>query len=671
MHFAQRIALPPALLSLALLLALIASPPPVAAAAAEPVEKPFLHPLFTDNMVLQRDRRAPIWGWTKPGSTVTVTVAGKTTRAAADASGKWTARVGPLAAGGPLTVTIRGAQEVTLANVLVGDVWICSGQSNMEMGIGGVNDAANEIARANDPQIRLYTVPKRIAATPQELCAGQWQACTPATVEAGGWGGFSAVGYFFGRHLREQVRVPIGLIHTSWGGTVAEAWTSAEALSRMDDFRPAVEQLAQVTAEGGKQRATLEQLTAEWYRKNDPGSARTPGWMSPELPTDYWKTMDLPQNWEQAGLPDFDGVVWFRRDFELPDGWAGKNAVLHLGPIDDRDTTWVNGTRVGGMEDWIASRDYKLPAGVLKQGRNTIAVRVLDTGGGGGFHGKREQMALELAGAADVKPLSLAGAWRYRDSIPLGKATPVPQSLENNPNVVTVLYNGMIAPLVPFAIKGAIWYQGESNAGRARQYQTLLPTMIRDWRARFGVGDFPFFIVQLANFMAAKPEPGESAWAELREAQLLTSEGLRNTGLAVAIDIGDAADIHPKNKQDVGRRLGLAAQGIAYGQKLDYAGPRYRSMQRDGHRIRLKFDRVGGGLVAKGGGRLQGFAIAGADGRFVWGDAAIEGDTVVVSSQQVAQPTAVRYGWADNPDCNLYDQAGLPASPFRTDRPGK
>ena len=628
--------------------------------------EPFVHPLFTDNMVVQRDRRVPVWGWTEPGHRVTVRFHDKKTTVRADAQGKWRARLGPFKAGGPFVLEIEGPQTVTLTNVLVGDVWICSGQSNMEMGIGGVNEAAAKIAQADFPRIRLYTVPKRVASTPQEtVTSGQWQACHPVTVAAGGWGGFSAVGYFFGRDLYRQVQVPIGLIHTSWGGTVAEAWTSAEALQKMEDFRPSLDQLVQMTTNQKDKGVTLERLMSDWYAQNDPGSASGPGWAASDFGASDWQTMTLPQNWEQAGLPDFDGVVWFRREVDLPVGWAGQEARLRLGPIDDRDTTWVNGVKVGAMDDWSAARTYRIPAGVLKAGRNVIVVRVLDTGGGGGIYGKPEEMRLELAGATD--PVPLAGAWRYRDSVSLAKAKPVPQTLENNPNVVTVLYNGMIAPLVPFAIKGAIWYQGESNAGRARQYRTLLPTMIADWRSRFGVGDFPFFIVQLANFMEAKPEPGESVWAELREAQLLTSLRVPKTGLAVAIDIGDAADIHPKNKQEVGRRLALAAEAIAYGKKLEYSGPVYRTMVKVGNRLRLRFDHARGGLVAKGGEPLKGFAVAGADGKFVWAQAAIEGDAVVVSSPQVQVPVAVRYGWADNPVCNLYNQAGLPASPFRTD----
>ncbi len=631
--------------------------------------KPFLHPLFTDNMVVQRGQPVPIWGWAEPGEKVTVQMHGQAASAVADAHGKWMARLGPFTAGGPFTLTIVGPQTVMLTNVLVGDVWLCSGQSNMEMGIGNVAHAAEEIANANYPQLRLFTVAKRIATAPVELVATtRWDVCTSASVARGGWGGFSAAGYFFGRDLLQQLNVPIGLIHSSWGGTVAEAWTSAQALAAMPDFGPALQQVAQMAANPGDPALAFQRLMTAWYERNDPGSKPGAGWSAPALDTTGWPTMNLPQNWEQAGLPDFDGVVWFRQAVEVPAAWANADWVLHLGPIDDMDTTWVNGVRVGGLNDWLSSRDYRLPAGLIKPGRNLIAVRVLDTGGNGGIYGKPDQMRLETQ-TDGGHAVALAGPWVYRASVVLAKATPVPQPVNNNPNVVTVLYNGMIAPLLPFPIKGVIWYQGESNAGRARQYRTLLPTLIRDWRTRFEVGAFPFLIVQLANFMPTKAEPGESAWAELREAQLRTATHIPKCGLAVAIDIGDAADIHPKNKQELGRRLALDAEAIAYGLKVEYSGPRYRSMKREGNRLRLRFDHARGGLLAKGGGPVRGFAVAGADGKFVWADATIEGNSVLVSAPGLEAPVAVRYAWADNPVCNLCNQAGLPASPFRTDAP--
>ena len=653
--------------------------------------KPFLHPLFTDNMVLQRGTADPVWGWATPGSAVVVRVAGKSAKATAGADGKWTARVGPLAAGGPYTLTVSGERAVTLKNVLVGDVWLCSGQSNMQFGVQNLADAKEEIARANHPKIRLFSVPLVTGDTPRALVSGSWQVCTPETIQQGSWGGFSAVAYFFGRDLQKALGVPIGLIHSSWGGTPAEAWTSAEALDRLPDFHPVITAQAQARQDPNGFAQRIE----AWYAKHDPGSAPaapTPAvstaasntaannaadggapapaahtWADPALDTSGWKTMRLPTAWERSGAPEmavFDGVVWFRREFDLPAAWAGKDLTLHLGPIDDRDTTYVNGRAIGGLNDYQALRDYKIPAADLKPGRNVLAVRVLDTGGEGGLDGKPEQMRLEAPGAPAV---SLAGAWLYKIGAPLPAGDPAPSPGGGDQNTPTFLYNAMIAPLVPFGMKGAIWYQGEANVGRARQYQALLPAMIGDWRGRFG-GPFPYLIVQLANFLPAQPEPGESAWAELREAQARTARRVPRAGLAVAIDIGEAGDIHPKNKQEVGRRLALAAEAVAYGKPVEDSGPIFVGMTVSGSAATLRFGHAAGGLVAKGGGPLKGFAVAGPDGRFVWADARIAGDTVVVSAPSVSAPADVRYAWADNPVCNLYNKAGLPAVPFRTGR---
>ncbi|HEY0375852.1 MAG TPA: sialate O-acetylesterase [Pyrinomonadaceae bacterium] len=641
----------------------------LAQAQESPASRPFLHPLFSDDMVLQRDVKFPVWGWTTPGTSVTVQFRGQKVTATADADGKWLARLGPFGAGGPYTLMISGPQAVTLNNVLVGDVWLCSGQSNMEMGVTQVENATEEVAQANYPQIRLFAVPKTIAAEPQSTVQGRWLVATPANITTGGWGGFSAVAYFFGRHLHKELNVPIGLIHSSWGGTVAEGWVSAEALSAMEEFQPAVKSLAETMAAPQKAAVDVDKATEAWWPKNDPGSSASPAWSDPSVDASQWKRMRLPQLWEDAGLADYDGVVWFRKTFELPADWSGHDLVLSLGPIDDRDTTFVNGVRVGAMSQYDAPRSYKVPASALKPGVNTIAVRVLDTGVGGGIYGSPEQMKIVPADAAG-SAVPLAGEWSYKPSVKLAevKEAPPTQPAGGNLGLVNARYNGMVAPLLPFAIKGAIWYQGESNVGRAAQYERLLPVMIRDWRARFQSGDFPFLIVQLANYLGRKNEPGDSEWARLREAQLHISQAVPRAGLAVAIDIGDAKDIHPKNKQEVGRRLALAALEIAYGKKGASSGPIYRGMKEDGGAIRLSFDHADGGLVMRpGDGGSSGFAVAGEDKRFVWADAVVHGKEVWVSSSQVRFPIAVRYGWADNPVSTLYNGAGLPASPFRTD----
>jgi sialate O-acetylesterase len=630
---------------------------------------PLLHPLFQDHMVLQRGIADPIWGWAAPGTKVTVTMLGKTVTATANAQGAWQTKIGPFTAGGPYTLTVEGAQKITLQDVLVGDVWLCSGQSNMEMGLGLVHNASEEIKSANYPHMRLFTVQKKVGYAPQRLLRGsKWDPCTPETVAANGWGGFSATGYFFGRALLLNQKVPIGLIHSAWSGTVAEAWVSGEALKTMADFKPAVEKVQRFAESVKDKPFDYAKALQAWWAKSDAGSLPGVNWADPAFDATAWKSMPVPTFWEDAGLPEFDGLVWYRTVVTIPEAWAGRELLLQLGPIDDGDTTWFNGTVVGSIaEGHLRNREYQIPGKLVTAGQAVLAVRVLDLGGSGGLYGKPEQMTLRRVDDP-AQSISLAGAWQFAVGADFATGEPIPQRMDSNANQVSALYNAMIAPLLPFGIKGAIWYQGESNAGNAKQYQTLLPTLIKDWRTRFGVGDFPFLIVSLANFMAVQTSPVESGWAELREAQWLTAHTLPKTGIAMAIDIGNAADIHPKNKQEVGRRLALAAEAIAYGQQIPYSGPMYKRMKIEGQAIRLSFDHLSGGLVAKDGGKLTGFAIAGADRKFVFAEAIIDGKTIVVSSPAIAAPVAVRYAWANNPLCNLYNTAGLPAVPFRTDR---
>jgi sialate O-acetylesterase len=572
-------------------------------------------------------------------------------------------------------MTISGKNTVTIKNILVGEVWVCSGQSNMQMAVTQSANAQQEIAEADYPDIRLFTVERKVADQPQSNCVGSWVKCSPQTV-----GDFSAVAYFFGRELHKELNVPVGLIHTSWGGTPAEAWTSARVLRTLADYKGVIEEIEQMRANPEPFQKKYEQQLLEWQKKIDLSEPDGKGCTDVNYDDSGWEQMELPNLWEQAGLADFDGLVWFRKEIDVPQLWVGKELILELGPIDDMDITWVNGTRVGGIETpghWQTARKYKIASTVIKPGRNVIAVRVLDTGGGGGICGSAEQMKLKLAEAT----IGLAGRWRYKKGYDLKSMPPQPRPplLVNNPNAPTSLYNAMIAPLIPYGIQGAIWYQGESNASRAYQYRRLFPAMIQNWRQDWKQGDFSFLFVQLANFMAANPEPSESEWAELREAQTMTL-ALPNTGMAVIIDIGEANDIHPKNKQDVGKRLALWALAKTYGKELVYSGPIYKSMKIERRAIvradvtdyecviALFFDHVGSGLVAKGGEPLKGFAIAGADRKFVWADAKIaDGNVIVVSSDKVSEPIAVRYAWANNPVCNLYNKEGLPATPFRTD----
>jgi len=474
-----------------------------------------------DNMVLQAGTRVSFWGWADPNEEFKVKTGWHDMEwvAQADEKGKWSFHVTAPPVGGPYEVTLKGTNTVTIKNILVGEVWVCSGQSNMQWSVQQAANAQEEIAAAAYPKIRLFTVERKVADKPQEDCTGRWVECSPETVP-----GFSAVGYFFGRDLHKELGIPVGLIHTSWGGTPAEAWTSRPMLEGYPAFEPILQRYDQAVANYPQIMAQYEEALAKWKK------------------------------------------------------------------------------------------------------------------------------AVEKAKAEGTKAPN-------RPGVPFGPG---------HPHSPSGLYNAMIAPLIPYTIRGAIWYQGESNAGRAYQYRELFPAMIKSWWNNWGQDDFPFLFVQLANFMQVKDEPGESAWAELREAQTMTLS-LPNTGMAVIIDIGEADNIHPKNKQDVGKRLALWALANTYGKDVVYSGPLYTEMEKSGNKIILHFDHVDGGLVTRDSEPLKGFAIAGEDRKFVWATAKIEGGTIVVSGSEVANPVAVRYAWADNPVCNLYNEAGLPASPFRTD----
>ena len=620
--------------------------------------------LFTDNCILQRDRPVPIWGWGKPGERVTVEFAGQKKTITADVAGKWRVTLDPL----PASQEPRelSAGDCRVKNVLVGDVWLCSGQSNMQMAVSeGLNSKA-EIAAANYPRIRLFTVPCQAVLDPQTDVAATWQVCAPATVAK-----FSAAGYFFGRELLDKLDVPIGLINSSWGGTRVEAWTSRDGLWSDAELRNEIqmyEKWAQTPA--GRFARESHQLSKAdidtWIKslgKPDPGNiGHTQGWAARDFNDATWSTMPIPSGW-QLHQHNFSGVFWFRRTVDVPAAWVGKDLVLHLGVADKTDTTYFNNVQVGaiGFESqspWNTPRVYRIPGKFVQPGRNVIATRVYSNVYQGGLVGPAEVMQLKL----DSASIPLAGPWRYKIEHNLG-LTPMVFSSPGpgNANTATILHNSMIAPLAPAALRGVIWYQGESNAGNARNYRNLFPLLINDWRRTFEQAQLPFFYVELANYMAVQKSPVESGWAELREAQAFALQ-LPHTGMASAIDIGDAGDIHPKNKQDVGKRLALAALAQVHGQPVVPGGPCYKTHTIEGDTVRIEFDNVAAGLSAKG--PLKGFAVTGTDGKFAWAEASIDGKTVVI---RALQPTAVRYAWANNPIGNLYNSVGLPAMPFRTD----
>ena len=639
--------------------------------------------LFADHMVLQQKQQAAFWGHALPGETVQLTATwGATASVKADAAGLWKARLRTPGAGGPWALTISAPSgSRTLSDILIGEVWLCSGQSNMEMPLAGwppgdpITDSAAEIAAADWPQIRMFTVQRATANTPATDVRGSWQVCTPQNAAS-----FSATAYFFGRTLHQDLGVPVGLVHSSWGGTPVEAWISAGAISTQPAFKDIVQQIAASTAEYAARQRWLEshaRIAVDDARGEDRfvGLEFADGACpKPEFGDENWHTMSLPTGWEQTEMGLFDGVVWFRKWVEIPPAWQGADLVVELGPIDDMDVTWFNGERIGAFEKggfWQAPRLYQVPARLVQPGRNLVAVRVVDNQGGGGIYGRAEQLKVYPAGQPEAA-LSLAGDWRY---LPVAEYLngqfyqfDVAQAdffsrpkmhIEISAGTPTCLYNAMIAPLVPYALRGAIWYQGESNTGNPRAYRTLFPLMIDNWRHDWGA-EFPFYFVQIAPYEYGSGTPSQ----ELREAQMLTLNHPK-TGMAVTMDIA-AVSIHPPNKQDVGKRLALWALARDYGRRLLCSGPIYKGMKIKGGQIEINFDYTGSGLKAGEKG-VTGVEIAGADRQFVSARALIQGKKLLVSSPQVNRPVAVRYAWSNTAEGTLFNQEGLPASSFRTD----
>jgi sialate O-acetylesterase len=529
----------------------------------------------------------------------------------------------------------------------------------MEWPVRSSNNAATEIAQGNFPTIRHIKIPNTVASAPQQdIKSGEWKICSPETV-----GDFTAVGYFFARELTRELNVPVGLINTTWGGTHVETWTSREAFENSDEFKTMIASMPKLNLDSlakVKTASNLKRIESLQGAMNESGAV-----INSRKETSFddsrWKKMNVPELWESQELGDFDGVVWFRKTINLPATEASKEGWVSLSMIDDSDETFINGVPVGKtIQKYNEQRNYKIPPGILKEGKNVIAVRVEDTGGGGGIYG-----AGDFKISAGNFTLPLAGEWSYRV-----------ESLLQNPGAgvgpnsyPTLLFNAMLNPLIPYTIKGALWYQGESNAGRAYQYRKAFPLMINDWRKRWGQGEFPFYFVQLASFDAGQgTSKTGSNWAELREAQTLTLS-LPNTGMAVTTDIGEPHDIHPRNKQDVGKRLAAVALNKTYGKSRVDSGPAFQSIEVKGDRIVVTFTNIGGGLQVKDRyGYLKGFEIAGADKQFYYAKASVEGNKVVVYHDQVQAPVAVRFGWADEASgANLFNAEGFPAIPFRSD----
>ncbi len=617
--------------------------------------------LISDGMVLQRDIKLKIWGWATAGEKVTVTFKSKKYKTVTDASGKWQIELPSMPAGGPFTMDIAGSSQLQVKDILIGDVWFCSGQSNMvhQMNIHDVR-YAKEIAEANDPQIRQFWVPTltNLQGPQNDVPNAQWKSAVGEDIRP-----FSAVAYFFAKKIHAKYNIPVGIINASVGGTPIEAWTSEAGFA---DF-PAIK----ATIEKNKDTTYINSLnrrpTPTGNRPAPPvdlGMAGTTKWFEPSYAPKGWRPINVPGFWEDQGLKDLNGVVWYRREIELPASMTGKAAKVFLGRIVDADELYINGKQVGKTTYQYPQRRYAVPADVLKPGKNVFVVRVTNTVGKGGFVPDKPYCIFAGADTVDLK-----GTWQYKVGTAYrpfsGGGFGGGINAQNQP---TALYNAMVAPEIDYAIKGFCWYQGESNAGKPEEYTKLLPALINDWRGRWNQGTLPFLYVQLPGFMDYTYQPSESGWAVLREAQL-NALSVPNTAMAVAIDLGEWNDIHPDNKKPVGERLALAAMKTAYHEDLVYSGPTYQSATTDGNKIVISFTNIGGGLITNDGEDLGEFSIAGADKKFVWATAKIDGDKVVVSSNEVANPQYIRYAWADNPvNPNLYNKEGLPASPFRTDK---
>ena len=616
--------------------------------------------LIQDSMILQRNVPLKIWGWAKPAEKVKIHFNGKSISVVTSSDGKWLARFPAMKAGGPYEMRLQAENTITLKGILIGDVWLCSGQSNMvhQMGIHNVT-YSEDIAKANYPEIRQFWVPTatNLTGPEKDLSRGSWKWANPVNVKD-----FSAVAYFFARDIYRKHKVPVGIINSSVGGTPIEAWTSEEGLRDFAQVSSVINRNKDIAYVHGLNKRT----SAGRSGLNDPdkGLTETVKWFEPAYKPKNWHNINIPGYWEDQGVRDLNGVVWYRKEIDLPASADGKEAKLFMGRIIDADVAYINGKQVGSTSYMYPQRRYAVPAGVLKGGKNILVIKVQNNGGKGGFVPDKPYF-LQVG---DDK-IDLKGDWLY-------KVGQVFRPMQGNPagggiseqNQPTALYNAMIAPFINYAIKGVLWYQGESNAGNAQEYKKLLPALINDWRTKFARPDLPFYYVQLPNFGDASYLPGESGWAVMREASL-KSLSIPNTGMAVTIELGEWNDIHPDNKKDVGERLALIARHHLYGEKaLVYSGPLYHSQQITGNKIVISFTNVGSGLVSIDGEELSQFAIAGADKKFVWAKAKITGNKVEVWSDEVPEPKYVRYAWADNPvDPNLYNAEKLPASPFRTD----
>ncbi|MCR4030767.1 MULTISPECIES: sialate O-acetylesterase [Flavobacterium] len=611
--------------------------------------------LISDGMILQRDTKTNIWGWASPNENIELDFKGKKYKTTTSEEGKWSIQLPSQKAGGPFEMTLKASNTIILKNILFGDVWLCSGQSNMELPMDRLKDKyKDEIAKSENTNIRQFLVPDEYYFEKErnDFSSGQWVSANPVSVLQ-----FTGVGYFFATEIYEKYRIPIGLINSALGGSPAESWINEEGVKKFPDYYQEY-----LKFKDGKLEKQIDEndrkVSSDWYKMlNQTDLGLKNKWRNSTNVSD-WKTMNIPGYWADGELGNTNGSVWFKKEFKL-EKIKETQAKIILGRIVDADSVFVNGNFVGTTSYQYPPRIYSFNSSILKEGKNEITVRVINNSGRGGFVSDKPYEFI-----IDNKTIDLKGEWKYK----LGsKMQPLPGQTFVRWKPVG-LYNAMIAPLKNYSLKGVLWYQGESNTKKPSEYFDLMKTLIETWRAQLNQEKLPFFVVQLTNYMDPKLEPVESSWAALRQQQSNLVK-IDNTGLAVTIDLGEWNDIHPLNKYDVGRRLALQARKMVYGEKkLIASGPIFDSMQQKDEQLILKFKSIGSGLMSKGGNTLKGFAIAGQDGKFVWANATIEGDKIIVWSNEIRNPRKVRYAWADNPDtANLYNKEKLPASPFEAD----
>lgn len=616
--------------------------------------------LVRDSMILQRDMPVNLWGWAGANEKLMVKFNNKSYRTKASAEGKWQVQLPPTKAGGPYAIVISASNTIALKDILFGDVWFCSGQSNMVHQLELHNITyAKDIAEAQYPDIRQFWIPTLTSLQgPQaDLPTGYWKPATNPDIQK-----FSAVVYFFARDLYERYHVPIGIINASVGGTPAEAWTSEDGLKDFETLYTTI----QLNKDTGYVNKTNRTAAAASRRGSTPDAGMNGNikWFEPGYKPIGWRTIHVPGYWEDQGIRDLDGIVWYRKEIEIPASMTGKSARVFLGRIVDADELYINGKLIGNTTYQYPQRRYTIPEGLLKPGKNLLVVRITNNGGKGGFVPDKPYCIFLGNDTLDLK-----GTWQYKVGAVMEPAKPgtfvAGINAQNQP---AALFNAMVAPVIPSAIKGVLWYQGEANTGRAADYAKLLTALIADWRTKFKQPLLPFLYAQLPGFMDYNYQPSQSQWAQLREAQLQTLK-VPNTAMAVAIDLGEWNDIHPDNKKDVGLRLALAARKTVYKENIVASGPIFQSAIREDNKLVITFTETGSGLITNDGQEPGDIAIAGADKKFVWARARIDGDKLVVWNEAVKEPLYVRYAWADNPvHANLYNKEGLPASPFRTDQ---